>query len=303
MMAKRQPYKFFEPDQAERLGKLNLIARTAVEGFITGLHRSPHHGFSVEFSEHREYTSGDDLRHLDWVALARTDRYYVKQYEQETNLRAHVLLDVSGSMDYGAEAMTKFEYGCRLASMIAYLMVRQQDMVGLVTFDRAIRSHIPPGSTAMHLDRLFNSLEEVRPGGVTAVSRTFHDLAEKIARRGLIIIISDLYDDPAEVMRALRHFRHNKHQVIVFHVFDQAELDLPFDKLVTFVDMETQEKLQIDPKYVRDEYKRQIEDFIGQYRRDCSDSAIEYVVASTAMPYDAMLRSYLASRQRMGRRR
>jgi uncharacterized protein (DUF58 family) len=302
-MTARQRYKYFEPDEAARLGKLNLIARTAVEGFITGLHRSPHHGFSVEFSEHREYTSGDDLRHLDWVALARTDRYYVKQYEQETNLRAHILLDVSGSMEYGDGPMTKFEYGCRLASMIAYLMVRQQDMVGLVTFDRAIRSHLPPGSTATHLDRFFSSLEEVVPGGLTAVSRTFHDLAEKMARRGLVIIISDLYDEPADVMRALRHFRHKKHQVIVFHVFDQAELDLPFNKLVTFVDMETAEKLQIDPKFVRDEYKRQIDAFTGQYRRDCSDSAIEYIVASTATPYDAMLRSYLASRQRLGVRR
>jgi len=301
-MAKKAPYKYFEPEQAARLGKLNLIARTAVEGFVTGLHRSPHHGFSVEFSEHREYVSGDDLRHLDWVALARTDRYYIKRYEQETNLRAHILLDVSGSMGYGSGGMTKFEYGCRLASLIAYLMVRQQDVVGLVTFDKAIRSHLPPGSTATHLDRLFTSLEELTPGDVTAVSRTFHDLAEKIARRGLIIIISDLYDDPLDVMRALRHFRHNKHQVIVFHVFDPAELDLPFNKLVTFVDMETQEKLQIDPKFIRDEYKRQIDGFVARYRRDCSDSAIEYIVTSTATPYDVTLRSYLASRQRIGRR-
>lgn len=302
-MGKRQRYKYFEPEHADRMGKLNLIARTAVEGFITGLHKSPHHGFSVEFSEHREYTTGDDLRHLDWVALARTDRYYVKQYEQETNLRAHILLDASGSMEYGSGDVSKFDYACRLASMIAYLMVRQQDMVGLVAFDEAIRTHLPPGSTATHLDRLFTVLESIAPGGLTAVSRTFHDLAEKIARRGLIIIISDLYDEPAEVMRALRHFRHRKHQVIVFHVFDQAELDMPFNKLVTFVDMETDEKLQIDPKFVRDEYRRQIDGFVSQYRRDCSDSAIEYIVASTATPYDAMLRSYLASRQQYGVRR
>ncbi|MBN1345664.1 MAG: DUF58 domain-containing protein [Phycisphaerae bacterium] len=302
-MARAQPYKYFDPEQAAQLGKLNLIARTAVEGFVTGLHRSPHHGFSVEFSEHREYTPGDDLRHLDWVALARTDRYYVKRYEQETNLRAHILLDVSGSMDYGTGATTKFDYGCRLAAMIAYLMTRQQDMVGLVAFDQAIRKHLPPGSTPTHLDRLFTSLEEITPGNVTAVSRTFHDLAEKIARRGLIIIISDLYDDPGEVMKALRHFRHKKHQVIVFHVFDQAELDLPFNKLMTFVDMETQEKLQIDPKFIRHEYKRQVDAFVSRYRRDCSDSAIEYILASTATPYDVMLRGYLASRQATGGRR
>ena len=299
----KSSYLYFEPERIAKLRNLNLLARQAVEGFISGLHRSPHKGFSVEFAEHREYTAGDDIKHLDWVAYGRTDRYYVKQYEQETNLRTHILLDVSGSMDYGDGETTKFEYACRLASMIGYLMVRQQDMVGLVTFDRAIRSHIPPGSTATHLDRLFRSLEEVTPGGVTAVSRTFHDLAEKIARRGLIIIISDLYDEPADVMRALRHFRHRKHQVIVFHVFDQSEIDLPFNKLVTFVDMETQEKLQIDPKFIREEYKRQIDEFMSQYRRDCSDSAIEYIVASTATPYDVMLRSYLASRTQLGGRR
>lgn len=298
-MAGQQHYKYFDPHQAARLGKLNLIARTAVEGFITGLHRSPHHGFSVEFSEHREYTSGDDLRHLDWVALARTDRYYVKQYEQETNLRAHILLDVSGSMTYGTSEVTKFDYACRLASMIAYLMTRQQDMVGLVMFDEKIRRHLPPGSTALHLDRLFTSLEEVTPGTLTAVSRTFHDLAEKIARRGLVIIISDLYDEPADVMRALRHFRHKKHQVIVFHLFDQAELDLPFNQLSTFVDIETQEKIQIDPKFIREEYTQQLQAFIARYRRDCSDSAIEYIQTSTATPYDMMLRSYLAGRQRL----
>jgi len=301
-MPTKPPYKYFDPEQAARLGKLNLIARTAVEGFVTGLHRSPHHGFSVEFSEHREYVSGDDLRHLDWVALARTDRYYVKQYEQETNLRAHILLDVSGSMGYGSGGTTKFEYGCRLASLMAYLMGRQQDVVGLVAFDKTIRSHIPPGSTAAHLDRLFTSLEEITPAHTTAVSKTFHDLAEKIARRGLIVIISDLYDEPLDVVRALRHFRRNKHQVIVFHVFDQAELDLPFNTLVTFVDMETDERLQIDPKLIREEYRRQIDEFIGRYRRDCSDSSIEYVVTSTATPYHVALRSYLASRQRIGTR-
>ncbi len=301
-MSAKQPYKYFEPDMAARLGKLNLIARTAMEGFVTGLHRSPHHGFSVEFSEHREYVSGDDLRHLDWVALARTDRYYIKQYEQETNLRAHILLDVSGSMAYGSAKQTKFDYGCRLACMIGYLMVRQQDTVGLVTFDRAIRSHIPPGSTATHLDRLFTSLEDIAPGELTAISRTFHDLAEKIARRGLIVIISDLYDEPADIMKALRHFRHKKHQVIVFHVLDQAELDLPFNQLVTFVDLETQEKLQIDPKLIRDEYQRLVQESIAQYRRECSDSAIEYIMTSTATPYDVTLRSYLATRQRLGTR-
>jgi len=294
-------YVYFEPAQAARLGKLSLVARAAVEGFITGLHKSPHHGFSVEFSDHREYAPGDDLRHLDWVAYARTDRFYIKRYELETNLRAHILLDVSGSMKYGSGPITKLQYGCYLAALMAYLMARQQDMVGLVTFDERIRTHLPPGSTPLHLDRLFRILEGITPGKVTAISRTFHDLAEKLGKRGLIIIISDLYDDPPAVIRGLRHFRQKKHQVILFHVLDQAELDLPFTNIVTFVDMETDEKLQVDPKFVREEYRRQIQEFINGYRRGCADSAVEYILASTATPYDVMLRSYLASRQRLRR--
>ena len=294
----KAPYKYFDPTAAARLGKLNFVARTAVEGFITGLHKSPHHGFSVEFTDHREYAPGDDMRHLDWVALARTDRYYIKRYEQETNLRCHLLLDVSGSMRYGSGPSSKFDYACSLTALIAYLMARQQDMVGMVAFDREIRRYLPPHSTPEHLDRLFNALEMVTPGPVTSISGTFHDLAEKIARRGLIVVISDLYDDPREVMRALRHFRHKKHQVIVFHLFDPSELDFDFNQLLTFVDLETREKLQIDPKLIRDDYRGLVQAFIAQYRRECADSAIEYVLTSTATPYDQMLVSYLASRRR-----
>jgi len=294
-------YKYFQPEQASRLGRLNLVARTLVEGFIAGLHRSPHRGFSVEFTEHREYTAGDDLRHLDWVALARTDRYYLKQYEQETNLRAHILLDVSGSMTYRSGALSKLEYGCYLAALVAYLMVRQQDTVGLVVFDKQLRSYLPPAGSAAHLNRLFSSLEQIRPGRTTAISRMFHDLADKIAKRGLILVISDLYDEPRDVMRSLQHFRHKKHQIIVFHVLDPAELELPFDGVHTFVDLETSEKLQIDARFIRSEYRSAVEGFINFYRRECADSSIEYVLAPTSTPYDVMLRSYLARRERIVR--
>ncbi len=296
-MAKGSRYRYFQPEQASRLGKLGLVARMAVEGFITGLHKSPHRGVSVEFAEHREYSIGDEIRHIDWKAFGRTDRYMVKQFEQETNLRTHVLLDVSGSMDYASGGVTKLEYGCFLSAMMAYLMCRQQDMVGFVAFDEAMRFHMPPGSTPAHLDELFRRLEGITPGKLTRIGGIFHDLAEQIHRRGLVVVISDLYDDPKAVMRGLRHFVHKRHQVILFHVMDPAEIELPFNQLLTFVDMEDNSRVQVDPKMIREQYQQEVEAFTAQYRRDCADSGIEYVLARTDTPYDVMLRGYLARRQ------
>ena len=294
----KSTYLYFEPDRVAKLRNLNLLARQAVEGFISGLHRSPHRGFSVEFSEHREYTAGDDLRHLDWVAWARSDRYYIKQYEQETNLRAYVLLDVSASMNYryGSE-VTKFVYGCFLSACLSYLMSRQQDMVGVIAFDEKVRFHLPPGSTPAHLDRIFKSLEKAEPGRRTAIAATFHELANRIAKRGLVIVISDLYDEPSEIIRALQHFVYKKHQIIVFHVLDPAELEFPFKKILSFVDLETDQRLQIDPQYVRQAYLEEMNAFVERYRKECSDRNIEYVLTPTNTPYDRMLLNYLARRK------
>ena len=294
-------YRYLKPEMVAKMKNLHLAARSVVEGFISGLHKSPYHGFSVEFAEHREYVPGDNPRYIDWLALARTDRYYVKQFEEETNLRCTILLDTSGSMGYGSgDRVTKFQYGCFLAASLAYLMVRQQDSVGLVTFDNEIRNYIPPRSTMVHLNVVLRALEAVRPGDVTNVGDIFHTLAEQIKRRGLIIIISDLYDDEKEVMRALRHFRHKHHEVIIFHVLDRAELRFPFERLTQFVDMETGRRLQVDPKYVREEYLNQIDAFINEYRKDCSESLVEYIVTDTSVPYDLMLTAYLARRKRFG---
>jgi len=294
------PYRYLDPETLMRLGDLNLVARSAVEGFISGLHRSPHHGFSVEFSEHRPYSPGDELRHLDWVTYAKTDRYYVKQYEQETNLRCYILLDCSGSMNYsGGRGLTKLEYGSFLTATMAYLMTRQQDVVGLVAFDHEIRLHMPPGGSPAHFNEMCRRLEGLQTGQVTRCAKPFHDLAEMIKRRGLIIIISDLYDDEDEVIRALRHFRHKKHGVILFHVFDAAELEFPFAKLTQFIDLETDERYQVDPKAVRDAYLTELRAFIDRYKKACSDSDSEYVLTDTSVPYDFLLRSYLARRQQM----
>ena len=292
------PYRYFEADRVGKLRNLNLLARQAVEGFISGLHRSPHRGFSVEFAEHRDYTPGDDLRHMDWVAWGRSDRYYIKQYEQETNLRAYILLDVSASMNYSLGAgPTKFTYGCFLAACLSYLMCRQQDMVGMIAFDEQPRFHLIPGSTPAHLDRIFKHLEQLEPARQTAIGSNFHNLANTITKRGLIIVISDLYDDPNEVVRALQHFVYKKHQIIVFHVMDQAELDFPFRKLHTFVDMETKDRLQADPRSIKEAYLREINEFINRYSRECSERSIEYVLTPTSRPYDLMLMDYLARRK------
>ncbi len=291
-------YKYFRPEQVQQLANMQLVARTVVEGFVTGMHRSPHHGFSTEFADHREYVPGDELRHLDWLALARTDRYYIKRYEQETNLRCYLLLDCSSSMAYASGGMSKFEYGCYLAATLGYLMIRQQDSVGLVLFDEVIRRNIPPRSTPTHLDYLFKQLEAAKTGKQTNVSRTIHDIAESIHRRALIILISDMYDDPTEVRRALQHFRHKKHEVIVFHVLDPFEVDFPFTRMVSFEDMETGEQLQLDPKQVREAYMKEMGEFIENFRRTCSESQIEYVVADTRTPFEKMLISYLSKRKR-----
>jgi uncharacterized protein (DUF58 family) len=298
----REPYLYFEPERIARLQNLNLLARQAVEGFITGLHRSPHKGFSVEFSEHREYVPGDDLRHLDWVAWGRSDRYYIKQYEQETNLRAHILLDVSSSMDYQYGGLvTKHAYGCFLAACLAYLMTRQQDAVGAIGFDEQVRFHLPPGQSPAHLDRLFKLLEMTRPGGDTAIAATFHRLADRIAKRGIVVVISDLYDDPDEILRALQHFVFKRHQIIVFHLLDPAELDLPFKKMLRVRDLETGQRLQVDPRSVREAYRREMQAFCERYRRECSDRSIEYVACTTDMPYHRMLLDYLSRRRAVSR--
>jgi len=293
-------YRYLEPKALARVRNLKLVARTVVEGFISGLHKSPFKGFSTEFAEHREYVPGDNLRHLDWKVLGRTDRYYVKEYEEETNLAAHILLDVSGSMDYGSDdAVTKFQYGCYLAAVLAYLLIRQRDSAGLVLFDDKIRLRMPARSTPLHLNEMLKQLERCQPGKPTRVAKIFHDLAETFKRRCLLIVISDLYDEPESVLRALHHFRHKKHEVIVFHVLDKSELELDLDDVYNLVDNETGEKLQVDPNVVREDYRRRIQEFIDTYRKACRQSGVDYITTDTQVPYDLMLTAYLDKRARL----
>ncbi len=290
--------EFFEPEAAARVGRLNLVARQAVEGFITGLHRSPHLGFAIEFAEHRPYTPGDEIRRIDWLAYARTDRLYVKLHEQQTNLRCQVILDASSSMNYASAKTSKFQYARYLAALISYLMLSQQDAVGLSVFDNILQHHINPSAKFAGLQRIFDILDKTTPKSTTALVTVLHELAERLKQRGLIILISDLLDEPDSVMRALQHFVFKKHQVIVFHVLDPSELDFPFTKLANFIDPETGHQVLTDPRQVRTEYLKSLDDFLNIYRRQCSDAGIEYILANTSERYDQMLIRYLAARRR-----
>ncbi len=292
-------YRYLEPAALARVKNLAVVARGVVEGAISGMHASPYKGFSVEFAEHREYTAGDDPRHLDYKMLARTDRLYIKQYEEETNMRVQILLDISASMGYRhAAKITKLDYACYLTAILSYLMTRQQDSVGLCTFDTEIRLDMPARSSPRHFNEMMRQLESLQPSQETDIAETLHKLANRFKKRCLIVLVSDLYDDPDEVMRALHHFRHRKHEVIVFQIFDKAEIEFPFREVIAFHDMETHEKLQIDPAYVRDAYREQINAFIESYRRACAESQIDFVVTDTSVPYDFMLSRYIAKRNR-----
>jgi uncharacterized protein (DUF58 family) len=299
-MSHARGYRFLDPADLARVKNLSLVARGVVEGFITGLHASPYKGFSIEFAEHRKYSPGDNPRHLDWRVLGRTDRLYIKQYEEETNLRAQVLLDTSASMGYRfGSGLTKLEYACYLTAVLAQLMIRQQDAVGLTTFDTDLRLDMAPRSSPRHFDEMMHQLEAVRPGTATDLAVTLNKLADRFKRRCLIVLISDLCDDTAAVERALHHFRHKRHEVIVFHLLDKAELEFPYRELASFIDMETGEQIQVDPTYVRDDYRRRLQEFIEGYRRLCADCRIDYVMTDTSVRYDFMLSRYLTKRMQL----
>lgn len=291
-----------------RLRHLELIARDVVEGFVSGRHRSPTKGFSSEFAEHREYAAGDNLRDLDWRIYGRTDRYYIKQYLEETNLRATLLVDASGSMDYRGQRarqrdgrpLSKFEYARYLAACLSYLLVNQQDAVGLVTFDTAIRRYIPPRSRRSHLRFLLEELNRTEAGGETALPPVLHDIAETVHRRGLIIIISDLFGDPAAVIKALHHFRFKKHEVILFHLMAEEELVFPFDRWSEFADLENAgRRISIDPAAIRAAYLKEVRAFIDTLQSACGRMRIDYAQISTRLAFDTALANYLAHRRRL----
>ena len=289
---------FLDPATIARLGTLDLKARAIVEGFLNGLHRSPFKGFSVEFAEYRQYLPGDDLATLDWKVYARTDRHVVKKFEEETNLECHLLLDVSASMGYGSKGITKLQYGSFLAAALAYLMNRQRDAVGLIAFDDEITEMRPASARAGHLTALLVTLERLKLGEQTNVAKPLRDLAEAIRKRGLVVLISDLLDEPGRVIDGLKHFRYRGTEVIVFHVLDPAELTFPFEQVARFRDLETSDEVLAVPATVRPEYLKAIGDLRDRYRRELQLAGIDYTMLDTSVPLETALMSYLLTRRR-----
>jgi uncharacterized protein (DUF58 family) len=289
------------PEVISRLSSMELRARLVVEGFITGLHRSPYHGFSVEFAEHRQYMPGDSIRMIDWKVVGRTDRYYIKQFEEETNLKAYLVVDASRSMAFAGEgSISKLQYACSLAAALAYLMIRQQDAVGLVTYDEELRSFLPPHSTKIYLQSILAELQRLEARNGTGTSRSLHLAADRLRRRGLILVFSDLFDDPDEVMSALKHFRYNQHEVVVFHILDPLERSFSFGRDALFRDMESSEELMTQPHQIRRAYMDSMREFTESYKRACREQRIDYVLLDTSTPFDTALFEYLNKRRKLG---
>jgi uncharacterized protein (DUF58 family) len=291
--------RFLDPATVARLGTMELKARAVVEGFLSGLHRSPYKGFSVEFADYRQYLPGDDLSGVDWKVYARTDRHYIKRFEEDTNLECHLLLDVSASMNYrGAAAMGKFEYASVVAASLAYLMHRQRDATGLITFDDRIRFRLPASARPGHLHALLLALERAEPGVRSNVARPLNQLAEALLKRGLVIVISDLLDDADRVVRSFRQLRHRGMDVVVFQVLDPDELTFPFVGALRFRDLEDGGEVIADARSAREGYLRELTALTGTYSRELRKAGIDYVQLDTSRPLDGALMSYLAVRAR-----
>ncbi len=292
--------KYLQPDIVSKLKGMELRARMVVEGFIAGMHKSPYHGFSVEFAEHRQYMPGDNIRAIDWKVFAKTDRYYIKKYEEETNLKGYLLLDCSRSMAYhSGQRLTKHDYAGLLSGALSYMMLHQRDAVGLVAFDDKIRRYIPPRSKAGHLHVLLKEIADQTPSEKTDIAVALHEMAERIKRRGLVIIMSDLLDEPSKIISGLRHFRYNGHEVILFHILDPRERDFAFGAEAVFKDMETGEEMTTLPFQIKKDFAKLAKEFAGEIALACRQSNIDYHPIDTAMPFDKALYGFLAKRERL----
>jgi uncharacterized protein (DUF58 family) len=289
----------FDPTSLAKYGHLALIARNLVEGFLTGVHKSPYKGFSVEFAEHRQYYPGDEIRHIDWRAYGKTDRYYIKEYEEETNLKAHLLVDASGSMAYKGGHASKFQYAQYVAASLAYLMLHQRDAVGLAIHDTRVRRLIAPRANSKHLLHVLRALEETQPGGETALAPLWHQTAQQIKQRGLVVILSDCFDQIEPLLRALQHFNHRRHEVLLFHILAPEEIDFPFKKWTQFRNLEVAgHKVLVDPNRLRKEYLQNFQRFCNELREAAGRAQVDYHLLRTDEPVDRALGVYLTKRQR-----
>lgn len=295
----QESFKYLQPAVVAQLANMELRARLVVEGFITGLHKSPYHGFSVEFTEHRQYMPGDEIKHIDWKAYGKTDRFYIKQFEEETNLKSYLIIDASKSMEYASpQQVSKFEYASYIASALAYLMIEQRDAVGLTLYDESIRLMLPPRATRSYLKEILKELEQARPAKTTGTAPSLNRVAEQIKRRGLVIILSDLFDKPEAVMTALKHFRYKGNEVLVMHVLDPLERSFTFGKDAIFKDLETQEELMTQPWHIQKAYQQSMNEFLEFYKYQCRNNNIDYVLLDTQTPFDKALFEYLNKRKR-----
>ena len=292
--------KYLDPAIVAKLDNMTIRARLVVEGYLIGQHKSPYHGFSVEFAEHRAYGHGDETRHIDWKLYGKTDRYYVKRFEEETNLRSYILLDTSQSMQFGSNKITKLDYASYLAAALTHLMLNQRDGMGLVLFDEKIKKFIPPRAAPSHANIIMKALENIQSGNDTHIRTMLDQMADRIKKRGLVILISDLMDDPDQVLMGLNHFRHNKQEMIVFHLMDRQELNFDFDERTQFKDMETGEMITTDPWHIRSAYQNMIKSFQKKYLTGCRNQRIDFVPLFTDQPLDIALNEYLNKRQKTG---
>ena len=294
----KQSEKYLRPEVIHQVARLDLRAKFIVEGFLQGLHASPFQGFSVEFSEHRKYTPGDDLKDLDWSVYAKTDKYYLRKYQAETNITGYLLMDLSESMAYTyRQELNKFDYGICLAAALAYLMIHQQDPIGLITFDEKIRHSLPPRSKRTQLGNILAILSKLKPTGPTEIAKNLQSIAAMIRHRSLIMLFSDLLADPEPTIKTLKQLRHRGHDVIVFHILDEAEVHFPFKGLIDFREPESGDTLLVDADGMKADYLDAVRELCETYRRECFSAGIDYVGLNTSLPFDKALVEYLASRQ------
>lgn len=294
-----QATRFLDPEALTRIGSLELIARTVVEGFISGLHRSPHLGFSVNFAEYSPYRPGDDIRRIDWKVYGRTDRLFIKEYEGETNTSIHLILDCSRSMSYGSRGISKLEYGQFLAASLGYFAFKQRDSVGFISYDEDVIQYVPARGSVGHLNTVLHAIEGVAPGEKTDFIKPLVSVSERLRRRGIVVVISDLYDEPANVMNGLRHLAFRGNDVIVFQLLDPAELQFDFPDAAQFVDMETRTEMHVIPDYIRQEYRKVLRSQINEFEKECSKDRMDFYTIDTSQPLDSALFGYLVRREQL----
>ena len=289
--------KYLNPIEIAKLNNISIKAKFVVEGYLLGLHKSPYHGYSVEFAEHRSYEAGDEIKKIDWKLFGKTDRYYIKEYEEETNLRSYIILDTSKSMNFSNASISKLDYGSLIASSLSYLMLKQRDAVSLTLFDEKIKDFIPPKSNPNHINLIFSKLDKIISGNNTNISTILHELALKLKQRGLIILISDLLDNPKEILSGLKHFLYNKHEIIVFHLFNPKELNLDFSSRIKFKDLETGKEITTDPWLIKSDYEALTNEFQNYYKKEMGNNKIDYIQLSTEQSLGFALNKYLRKRK------